>query len=51
MTLRGKFGITKSNREVSRKVLGNIGKVPETPEMFSNFIEVVSVKELCQGLN
>jgi hypothetical protein len=34
MTLRDRFGITESHREVSRKVLGNIGKVPETPEMF-----------------
>jgi hypothetical protein len=34
MTLRGRFGIIGSHREVYGKVLGNIGKVPETPEMF-----------------
>jgi hypothetical protein len=34
MTLRGRFEITGSYREVSRKVSGNIRKVPETPEMF-----------------
>jgi hypothetical protein len=34
MTLRGRFGITGSHREVFGKVLGNIGKVPKTPETF-----------------
>jgi hypothetical protein len=34
MTLRGRFGITRSHRELSGKVLGNIGKVPETPKTF-----------------
>jgi hypothetical protein len=34
MTLRSRFGIIKSHREVSEKVLGNIGKVLETSEMF-----------------
>jgi hypothetical protein len=34
MALRGRFGITGSYREVSRKVLGNIRKVPETPKTF-----------------
>jgi hypothetical protein len=34
MILRGRFGITGSHREVSGKVLGDIGKVLETPEMF-----------------
>jgi hypothetical protein len=42
MNLRGRFGITGSHREVTRKVPGNNGKVP-------NFIENISVKELCQG--
>jgi hypothetical protein len=51
MTLRGRFGITRSHRKVSEKVLGNIRKVPKTPETFQTFIEVVSVKELCQGLD
>jgi hypothetical protein len=31
MTVRGRFGITGSHREVSRKILGNIGKVMGTP--------------------
>jgi hypothetical protein len=44
MTLTGRFGIIGSHRKVFGKVLNNIGKVPD-------FIEVVSVKELCQGLN
>jgi hypothetical protein len=44
MMLRGRFGIIGSHREVFGKVLDNIGKVP-------GFIEIVSVKELCQGLN
>jgi hypothetical protein len=44
MMLRGRFGITGSHREVSKKVSGNVGKVLD-------FIEVVSVKKLCQGLN
>jgi hypothetical protein len=47
MTLRGRFGIIGSYKEVSRKVLGNIGKVLKVPD----FIEVVSVKELCQGID
>jgi hypothetical protein len=34
MTLRGRFGINGSHREVSKKVPGNIGKVPETLETF-----------------
>jgi hypothetical protein len=34
MMLRGRFGITRSHREVFRKVLGNIEKVPEISEMF-----------------
>jgi hypothetical protein len=34
MTLRGRFGITGTHREVSGKVSGNIGKVPKTLEMF-----------------
>jgi hypothetical protein len=34
MTLRGRFGIIGSHREVLGKVSGNIGKVPETPERF-----------------
>jgi hypothetical protein len=47
MTLRGRFRIIGSHREVSRKVSGNIGKILETSEMFEN----VSVKELCQGID
>jgi hypothetical protein len=35
MTLRGRFGIIGSHREVSGKVPDNIGKVLETPERFS----------------
>jgi hypothetical protein len=31
MTLMGRFVISRIDREVSRKVLGNIGKVPKTP--------------------
>jgi hypothetical protein len=34
MMLRGGFVIMEIDREVSRKVPGNIGKVPNTPEMF-----------------
>jgi hypothetical protein len=34
MTLRGGFVIMEIDREVSGKVLGNIGKVPKTPETF-----------------
>jgi hypothetical protein len=34
MTLRHRFGITGSYREVFGKVPGSIGKVPETPKMF-----------------
>jgi hypothetical protein len=34
MMLRCRFGIIGSHREVSGKVPGNIGKVPETPEGF-----------------
>jgi hypothetical protein len=34
MMLRSRFGITRRYREVSRKVMGNIRKVPKTPEMF-----------------
>jgi hypothetical protein len=34
MMLRGRFGIIGSHRELTRKVLGNIGKVPETSERF-----------------
>jgi hypothetical protein len=34
MMLRGRFGITRTHREVSEKVLGNIRKVLETPERF-----------------
>jgi hypothetical protein len=40
MTLRGRFGIIGSHREVSGKVPGNVKKVLD-------FIKVVSVKELC----
>jgi hypothetical protein len=31
MTLMGRFVISRFDREVSGKVLGNIGKVPKTP--------------------
>jgi hypothetical protein len=34
MTLRDIFVITGIDREVSRKVSNNIGKVLKTPEMF-----------------
>jgi hypothetical protein len=51
MTLRGRFGITGSHREVSGKVLGNIGKDSGDTGNVLDFIEVVSVKELCQGIN
>jgi hypothetical protein len=34
MKLRGRFGIIRSHREVTGKVPGNIGKVPETPKRF-----------------
>jgi hypothetical protein len=34
MMLRGRFGIIRSHREVSGKVLGNIRKVPEKLEKF-----------------
>jgi hypothetical protein len=51
MIIRGRFGITRSHREVSEKVLGTIGKVLETLESVLDFIEVVWVKDLCQGLN
>jgi hypothetical protein len=34
MTLRGRFEITVSHREVSKKVPGNIRKVPKTSKTF-----------------
>jgi hypothetical protein len=46
MMLRGRFGITRSHREVSRKFLGNIRKGSRDTENVPDFIEVVSVKEL-----
>jgi hypothetical protein len=40
MTLRGRFGITGSHMEVIGKVPGNIGKVPETSEMFRTLLKM-----------
>jgi hypothetical protein len=34
MMLMGRFGIIRIHRELTGKVLGNIGKVPETLERF-----------------
>jgi hypothetical protein len=34
MMLRGRFGIIRSHREFTGKVLGEIRKVPETLERF-----------------
>jgi hypothetical protein len=40
MMLRGRFGITGSYREVSRKVPSNIRKVPETPETLRTLLKL-----------